>query len=66
MVDCPLGSDTHVKRKIEPSEGLTFWFADVPEDMFLSACVSSIFVFQVIRGPLSWLIVLRSFDSLFS
>lgn len=42
MVNCPLGPDTHVKRKIELSEGLTFWFADVPEgglteDVFLSA-----------------------------
>ena len=23
--------DTQVKHKIEPAEGLSFWFADVPE-----------------------------------
>ena len=41
----------HVKRKIEPTEGLSFWFADVPEggvteNTYLSACVSSNFSHQ--------------------
>jgi hypothetical protein len=44
-VNCPLGPNTHVKRKVEPSEGLSLWFADVPEgglteDTYLSGCVS--------------------------
>lgn len=37
--------DTQVKHKIEPTEGLSFWFADVPEggvteNTYLSGYVS--------------------------
>jgi len=47
--DCPFGPDIHVKRKIEPTKGLSLWFADVPEggiteNTYLSACASSSFV----------------------
>jgi hypothetical protein len=44
MTDSPFESNIHVKRKIEPAEGLSLWFADVPEgglaeDTFLFWCV---------------------------
>lgn len=50
MTDCPFGPNAHVKRKIEPAEGVTLWFGDVPEggvtdDTYLFACVSSILIF---------------------
>ena len=58
MDQCPLGPNTRVKRKIEPAEGLSFWFADVPEggvteDTYLSGCVSSTFRVLDRQGILS-------------
>ncbi|KAF9648802.1 hypothetical protein BDM02DRAFT_3186786 [Thelephora ganbajun] len=45
MARCPFDSNTHVKREIKTAEGLTFWFADVPEggiteNTYLSAVTS--------------------------
>ena len=44
MTDFPFESNIHVKRKIEPAEGFSLWFADVPEgglaaDTYLCWCV---------------------------
>ena len=43
MADCPFDTNIHVKRKVEPAEGLSWWFADVPEggvneDTYLCLC----------------------------
>ena len=74
MVNCPL-ENTPVKRKIEPYEGLSLWFGDVPEgglteDTYLVGCVLSILMFRAIRGFSSLPVVLTSlvltFASLFS
>jgi len=48
MAHSPFESNTQVKRKVEPADGLSFWFAEVPEggvteNTYLSACVSSSF-----------------------
>jgi len=60
MTHCPFDADTHVKRKVEPGEGMSFWFADVPEggvteNTYLSACVSFSLVFRTLRGFPNWL-----------
>ena len=55
MAHSPFESNTQVKRKIEPADGLSLWFAEVPEggiteNTYMFACVSSNFALGAIRG----------------
>jgi len=60
MAHSPFESNTQVKRKIEPADGLSLWFAEVPEggvteNTYLSACVPSTFTLGPsggVAGPL--------------
>ena len=71
MAHSPFESNTQIKCKIEPADGLSFWFAEIPEggvteNTYLSACVSSSFTLGLSEGfacRLFWLPILTPASS---